>query len=316
MKNRVCELFGIRYPIVLGGMVWWSKSKLCAAVTAAGGLGLLAGGSHTPAELAEAIDEVRRRTDGPFGVNIPLIYDTAEELMRIALDKGVRIFFISAGSPKKFTGRLKAAGAKVVHVVPSSALAKKCEAAGVDAVVAEGAEGGGHLAQDEVSSMVLWPAVADAVSIPVIAAGGVADARHLVAAFALGAEGVQIGTRFIATAEAEGAQGYIDRLLAMDETGTAVTNRFGAPVRGIRNKLTDAVKEMERAGKTPAEIEAFIGHGRSRAATLDGDVEWGSMQCGQVGGLIRDRPPAAELIQRFINGYGPLVDRLKAGLPQ
>lgn len=314
--NRVCRLLGIKVPIIGGGMVWWSDAALCAAIADTGALGLLAGGSHTPEEMAASIDEVRRRTDGVFGINIPLIYRHAQQLIETGLDKGVRIFFTSAGSPKTFTRLIQDRGGVVVHVVPSAKLASKCEAAGVDAVVAEGAEGGGHLAPEPVASMVLWPAVADAVRIPVIAAGGIADARHLAAAFALGAEGIQVGTRFIASAEATGAAAYVNRLLEIDETGTAVTCRFGSPIRSIRNRLTDAINEMEKVGKTNDEILQFIGPGRARNATLDGDVEWGTMQCGQVAGLIHDRPPVADLIRRFIEDYPQVLERLERMKPK
>ncbi len=310
--NRVCEKLGIKYPIICAGMVWWSTAKLCAAAAEAGILGLLAGGSHTPEEMGRAIDQVKATTKGSFGVNIPLLYSHAEGIINVALEKGVRIFFTSAGSPKLWTRRLHDAGAVVVHVVPSAKLAKKCEEAGVDMVVAEGMEGGGHISPDEVASTVLWPAVVDTVKIPVIAAGGIADARGMAAAFALGAEAVQIGTRFIACAESEGAPAYVDRLLAMDETGTVVTGRAFEAVRGIRNKLTDAINEMERAGKPKEEILAFIGAGRSRAATVDGDVEWGSMQCGQVAGLVHDRPPLAEIVRRIVSDYQRVAQRVAA----
>ncbi|HPM78298.1 MAG TPA: nitronate monooxygenase [bacterium] len=316
MKNRICELLGIRYPIIGAGMVWWSDAALCAAIADAGCLGLLAGGSHTPAQLAEAIDRVHAATDGVFGVNIPLLYSHAQPLIETAVDKGVRIFFTSAGSPKKFTDYLHEHGCIVVHVVPSTKLAVKCAAAGVDAVVAEGCEGGGHLSPDEVASMVLWPAVADAVNIPVIAAGGIADARAMVAAFALGADAIQVGTRFIASAEATGSSAYIERLLAIDETGTEVTGRAFGAVRGIANELTAAIGEMERAGKSPAEILAFIGSGRARAATLDDDVAWGSMQCGQVAGLVHDRPPVLELVRRFVEEYPRVCERVLAMDPR
>jgi len=308
--NRVCEMLGLKYPIICAGMVWWSTAKLCTAAAEAGILGLLAGGSHTAEEMGRAIDQVRARTGGAFGVNIPLLYSHAEGIINVALEKGVKIFFTSAGSPKLWTKRLHDAGAIVVHVVPSAKLAKKCEDAGVDAVVAEGMEGGGHISPDEVASTVLWPAVADAVKIPIIAAGGIADARGMAAAFALGAEAVQIGTRFIACAESEGAASYVERLLAIDETGTAVTGRGFEGVRGIRNKLTDAILEMERAGKSKDEILAFIGAGRSRAATLDGDVDWGSMQCGQVAGLVHDRPPLAEIVRRIVDDYRRIAERV------
>ncbi|HPQ71688.1 MAG TPA: nitronate monooxygenase [bacterium] len=310
MKNRICELLGIRYPIIGAGMVWWSNARLCAAIADTGCLGLLAGGSHTPEQLAEAIDQVRAATDGVFGVNIPLLYSHAQQLIETAVEKGVRIFFTSAGSPKKFTDYLHEHGCVVVHVVPSTKLAVKCAAAGVDALVAEGCEGGGHLSPDEVASMVLWPAVADAVDIPVIAAGGIADARAMVAAFALGADAVQVGTRFIASAEADGSEEYIQRLLTIDETGTEVTGRAFGAVRGIANELTAAIREMERAGKSSEEILAFVGAGRARAATLDDDVDWGSMQCGQVAGLVHDRPPVLDLVRRFVEEYPRVCERV------
>ncbi|MDP8223649.1 MAG: DUF561 domain-containing protein [Candidatus Lernaella stagnicola] len=309
--NRVCELFGIKYPIIGAGMVWWSNADLCAAVAETGCLGLLAGGSHTPSGMEAAIQEVRRRTDGVFGINIPLLYPHAEEIVRLGLDMGVKIFFTSAGSPKKLTGLIKERGGVVAHVVPSARLAKKCEDAGVDLIVAEGAEGGGHLSPDQVASLVLWPAVTNAVSIPVIAAGGIADARAMVAAFAMGCEGIQVGTRLIASAEASGSADYIQQLLDIDETGTTFTLRFGAPVRAIKNELTAAVLQMEIEGKSVQEIESFIGVGRSHNATLNGDVAWGSMQCGQVAGLIHDRPPVAEIVRRFVEGYREVVADLE-----
>lgn len=312
MKSRICELLGIRYPIIGAGMVWWSDAGLCAAIADTGCLGLLAGGSHTPEQLSAAIDQVRAATDGVFGVNIPLLYSHAGPLIETAVKKGVRIFFTSAGSPKKFTSYLHDHGCVVVHVAPSTKLAIKCAAAGVDAVVAEGSEGGGHLSPDEVTSMVLWPAVADAVEIPVIAAGGIADARAMVAAFALGADAIQVGTRFIACREANGSAAYIERLLAIDETGTEVTGRAFGAVRGIANELTAAIREMEHAGKSSEEILAFVGSGRARSATLEDDVAWGSMQCGQVAGLVNDRPPVLDLVRRFVDEYARVGERVQA----
>lgn len=316
MKTRVTKLFDIDLPIIGGGMVWMSTAALAAAVSNAGGIGLIAAGSNTPDSLALEIDRIRELTDKPFGINVPLLYPFVGDMMDVIIDKGVKVVFTSAGSPKKFTPMLKKAGVTVVHVVPSALLAGKCEAAGVDAVVAEGSEGGGHLAFDEVSTFVLVPMVKKTVSIPVIAAGGIGVGAQIAAAFALGAEGVQIGTRFIATKECEGHINFKNAIINAGETGTTVTGKNISPIRGIKNKLTDAILEMERRGKTKEEILEFIGVGRARSASQDGDVDWGTVQCGQVAGLIDDLPTVKNLVDKMMSEAKETVELLeKSFLP-
>lgn len=301
MKTRVTELFDIELPFIGAGMVWMSTATLAAAVTNCGGLGIIAAGSFIPDTLAEEIDRARTLTDGPIGVNVPMLYPAAGELVDVAIEKKVKTVFTSAGSPKKFTSQIKEAGIRAVHVVPNAMLAAKCQAAGVDAVVAEGSEGGGHIAFDEVSTMVLTPAVKKAVDIPVIAAGGIGTGKQMAAAFILGAEGVQVGTRLIATAQCEGHINFKNAIIESTETGTVVTGKYIAPVRGIRNKLTQAVNEMEAQCSSKNEILEFIGGGRSMKASVQGDVEWGTVQAGQISGLINDIPNVEDLVRQMFD---------------
>lgn len=300
MKTRVTELFGIDLPIICGGMVWISSSKLVAAVSNAGGLGLLAGGSCTPETIARQIDSTRELTDKPFGVNIPIMNPMSLDIVKVILDKEVKIVFTSAGSPKKFTPMLQEAGVKVAHVVPSSILAKKCEAAGVDAIVAEGSEGGGHIAYDEVNTMVLTAKVCNEVSLPVISAGGIATGKQMAAAFTLGAHAVQMGTRFIATDECEGHENFKKAIVQALETGTVVTGKTFEPVRGIKNQLTDTIQKMEADGKSVNDILNFIGFGRSRDAGVEGDVTWGTVQAGQVSGLVNEILPVQTVMDQMM----------------
>lgn len=308
MKTRVTELFGIDLPIVGGGMVWMSTAPLVAAVSNAGGIGLLAGGSCFAEDLARQIDRTRDLTDKPFGVNIPVIWPPSQELVDVVLDKGVKVVFTSAGSPKRFTPALKQAGVTVVHVVPNTLLALKCQEAGVDAVVAEGSEGGGHIAFDEVSTMVLVPSVRKAVDVPVIAAGGIGTGAQMAAAMALGAEGVQIGTRFIATTECEGHINFKQAICDAMDTGTVVTGRKIAPVRNLRNELTDAIVRMEEEGKSREEIIEFIGLGRSHSASLEGDVVWGTVQAGQVAGIINQIKPVQAVFDEMMAEAKKAID--------
>ncbi len=300
MKTRVTELFGIDLPIIGGGMVWLSTAKLAAAVSEAGGIGLLAGGSNSGATLAEQIDRTRELTDKPFGVNIPIQWPPSAEIVDVVIEKDVKVVFTSAGSPKRFTSILKEAGITVVHVVPSSLLAKKCEDAGVDAVVAEGSEGGGHLAMDEVNTMVLVPLCREAISIPLIAAGGIGTGAQMTAAFALGAEAVQIGTRFIAAKECEGHENFKNAVVNAGENDTVVSGRSIGPLRNIKNQLTAEIQKMEMEGKSANEILNYVGFGRASKASLEGDVEWGTVQAGQVAGLIREILPVKTIIDRIM----------------
>lgn len=287
-----------------------TTAKLVAAVSNAGGLGLISGGNNSPESLVKEIDRTREMTDKPFGVNVPLIWPPAPDLLDVIIEKGVKIVFTSAGSPKKFTPKLREAGITVTHVVPNAALAKKCQAAGVDAIVVEGSEGGGHVAFDEVSTMVLVPAARKVVDIPLIAAGGIGTGAQMAAAFALGAEAVQIGTRFIATEECEGHINFKKAILNASETGTVITGRNLSPVRNIRNKLTDRIFQMEKDGKSTGEILDFIGFGRSERASVEGDAEWGTVQAGQVSGLIDQIIPVQAFLDELINEAKKVTESL------
>jgi len=315
MKTKVTELFGIEHPVVQGGMVWFATHELVSAVSEAGGLGLLAAGSLEPDELAREIELVRERTEKPFGVNVPLINPLASDLIDVVLDRGVGIIFTSAGSPKAFTPKLKEAGCKVVHVVASAYHAKKAADAGCDAVVAEGYEGGGHVSHDEVSTMVLTQAVCRAVGIPVIAAGGFVDGRGLAAALCLGASGVQMGTRFVASVECAGHPDYKKKILEIDERGTVVTGKSFLPVRVIKNRLAERIIEAERSGADPSKIIAdLIGEGRTRLASIEGDLEEGSVQCGQSAGLVWELVSVKEIVESTVKEAEELLKHLAISL--
>ncbi len=281
-------------------MVWIARSELAAAVSEAGGLGLIGAGSMTPEELPLEIEKVRERTDKPFGVNIPLANPRSEAHIKTCIDKKVSVVSTSAGSPRKYTGAFKDAGISVIHVVPSPRLAEKAAAAGVDAIVAEGYEAGGHNGFEEITTMALIPQVVDAVDTPVVAAGGIADGRGFVAALALGAAGVQIGTLFAASTESAGHPRYKEALLTVKDVGTVITGRNIGPTRCVRNKLADAIIQEEARGATPEELLEFIGGGRSRMASVEGNVEDGSLYCGQIAGLIREIKPVKEIFDQII----------------
>lgn len=299
-RTRICDLFEIEYPIISGGMVWIARSELAAAVSEAGGLGLIGAGSMTPEELPGEIDSVREKTDKPFGVNIPLANPNSEEHIRTCIEKGVKVVSTSAGSPKKYTGALQEAGVLVMQVVPSPKLAEKAAAAGVDAIAAEGFEAGGHNGFEEITTMAMIPQVVDSVDIPVVAAGGIADGRGMVAALALGADGVQIGTRFAASLECAAHPRFKEALLTVREVGTVVTGRKFGPTRCVKNSLTDAIHEEEARGATAEELLEFIGRGRARRASEDGDVEEGTVYCGQIAGLIRELKPVKVIVDELI----------------
>ncbi len=299
-NTPVTKLLRIRYPIIQGGMVWNSGARLAAAVSRAGGLGLIGAGSMDPDTLAAQIDKARELTDAPIGVNLPLFYKYAEEDLQVILDKQVPVVFTSAGSPKKTTPILKEAGALVFHVVSTPQLAVKCEQAGVDGVVAEGFEAGGHNGRDELTTMVLVPQVVAAVSIPVVAAGGIATGAQMAAALALGASAVQVGTRFAATQEASGHPGFKQALVTAGPTDTFLTIKKGIPVRLIDNAFRRRIMEAEARGADRDEIVAMIGAGRERLGMFDGDVDEGELEAGQVVGMIHDIVPAAQVLERMI----------------
>lgn len=310
MKNRVCELLGVRFPIVQGGMVWVSGAKLAAAVSNAGGLGLIGAGSMKPKLLRQHIRKARTLTKFPFGVNIPIFSKYAEEQVKLAVDEGISIFFMSAGSPKRFTPALKAAGCTVVHVASTPTLARKCQSAGVDAVVVEGFEAGGHNGREELTTFVLVPQARDRVDIPLIAAGGIGDGRGIAAAFALGAEGVQIGTRFAATVESSASDSYKQKLVSSGDTETLLMLKSLMPVRLIQNSLTEKLYKLEASCATPAELEAELGPGAAKRAIFDGEVDTGEVEAGEISGMIRDIPTVAELMHRLVLEASGSLSRL------
>lgn len=310
-RTELCDLLGIEYPILQGGMVWVSYSELCAEVSEAGGLGILAGGSMTADELREEIRLVKGRIGKPFGVNIPIVKPDSESLVNVAIEEGVDIISTSAGNSKRFTQKIHDAGLKVIHVSPSPQLASKAAEAGVDAIVAEGIEAGGHDGFEEITTMALVPQVVETVDIPVIAAGGIADSRGFVAALSLGAKGVQIGTRFAATREAQGHPDFKNAILDAGPTGTVLTGRGFGPTRCIRNRLADQILDAERGGASPKELLEMIGSGRSRRATQDGDVEEGTIYCGQIAGMIAELKGAREVITEIIEGARALIRKLE-----
>ncbi len=302
-RSSITSLFGIRLPIVQAGMVYVSGGKLAAAAAEAGALGLIGAGSMEPELLRHHIKKARSLTKKPIGINLPLLYSKVQEQADIALAEGIKIFFTSAGSPKTWTPYLKDKGATVVHVTSSPELAQKCEAAGVDAVVAEGFEAGGHNGRDEITTMVLIPQVVDAVKIPVIAAGGIADGRGIAAALALGAQGVQIGTRFAATVESSAHDNFKRAITSLTPGGTMLTMKSLVPVRLIKNKFFDQVAALEARGASKEEIAALLGKGRARRGMLEGDMDEGELEIGQVGALVRDVPTVAALVARLEQEY-------------
>lgn len=310
MTNKVCELFGIKYPIIQGGMVWVSGAKLAAAVSNAGGLGLIGAGSMKPDLLREHIKKAKTLTDKPFGVNIPIFSKYSEEQVRVSLEEGVKIFFMSAGSPKKYTSYLKEKGCIVVHVTSTATLAKKCEDAGVDAVVVEGFEAGGHNGRDELTTFVLIPQTKKLVKIPVIAAGGIATGEGIAAAFALGADGVQIGTRFAATVESSAHENYKKALVNAKDTDTMLYLKSIIPVRLVKNSLTLKIEELEKRCADVEELKKIIGEHAAKRGIFDGDVENGEIEAGQIAGLIEDIPAVSEVFQNLIKEYKETVGRL------
>ncbi len=310
-NNRVAALFGIRYPVISGGMVWCSGWRLAAAVSEAGGLGLIGSGSMTPELLREHIRKCRNATDKPFGVNVPLMYRYAEQIMRVIADEGVPVVFTSAGNPKTWTDFLHGAGCRVAHVVSSSRFALKSRDAGVDAVVAEGFEAGGHNGREETATMALVPQVRSAIDIPLIAAGGIATGAGMAAAFALGAEGVQMGTRFALTQESSASDGFKRLCIELDEGGTMLSLKKLSPTRLVKNGFFERVAEAESRGATAEELSELLGRGRSRLGIFEGDLSEGELEIGQIASFIRDLPTAGEAVERIVGEYEETVRTLK-----
>ncbi len=301
--SPLAHLLGCRYPIVAGGMAWCSGAKLAAAVSAAGGLGLIGGASMDADLFRRHIRKARQLTSRPVGVNIPLTFHQAEALAAVAIDEAVPIVFTSAGSPRRFTPEFKARGIKVFHVAPSPALACKCEAAGVDGVVVEGFEAGGHNAHEELTTLVLVPQVVDAVNIPVLAAGGIGDGRQMAAALALGADGVQIGTRFAMTQESSAHPAFKEYCAAAGSDCTRLVLKKNIPVRMMANRLRDRIEAAEAAGADREELLAILGRGRPEAGMFRGEIEEGMLEIGQVAGMLHDLPPVAAVFDRLLSEY-------------
>lgn len=301
--NRITTLFGIRYPLIQAGMIWASGWKLASAVSNAGGLGLLGAGSMYPEVLREHIQKCKAATNKPFGVNVPLLYPDIEQLMQIIVEEKVPVVFTSAGNPKTWTSFLKENGIKVVHVVSSSKFAKKAEDAGCDAVVAEGFEAGGHNGREETTTMVLVPAVCATVKIPVIAAGGIATGRQMLAAMVLGADGVQIGSRFVCTPEASSHLAFKEAIINAQEGDTQLAMKKVVPVRLLKNRFAEAIKEAELRGASEEELKNILGRARAKKGMFEGDMNEGELEIGQVSALIHDIKPAGEVVEEIINEF-------------
>lgn len=306
-KNRVTQLFGIDYPIIQAGMIWASGWRLASAVSNAGGLGILGSGSMYPDVLREHIQKCKTATNRPFGVNVPLLYPDISKHIQVILEEDVKIVFTSAGNPKIWTGILKEKGITVVHVVSSSKFAKKSEEAGCDAVVAEGFEAGGHNGREETTTMVLIPAVADAVKIPVIAAGGIADGRQMLAAMVLGAEGIQMGSRFVASEEASSHINFKNIVINSGEGDTQLTMKQLTPVRLMKNEFFKQVQEAEQRGATVEELNRLLGRARAKKGMFEGDLNEGELEIGQVSALLEGILPAGDIVKKV---WGEFMDGL------
>ena len=308
--NRICALFNIQYPIIQGGMVWCSGWRLAAAVSNAGGLGLLGAGSMHPEVLREHIRKCQAATQKPFGVNVPLMYPEIESLMQIIIDEGVKIVFTSAGNPKTWTARLQAAGIKVAHVVSSAKFAAKCEEAGVDAIVAEGFEAGGHNGREETTTLCLIPAVRKATTLPLMAAGGIATGEGLLAAMALGAEGAQIGTRFALTKESSAHENFKQLCLNLKEGDTKLLLKKLSPTRLVKGDFTTAVEEAEARGASVEELRELLGKGRAKKGIFEGDLQNGELEIGQIASLFHEEQSVAEVMEEIVHAFEAAKQRM------
>ncbi len=303
MNTKITNLFNIKYPIIQAGMVWASGWRLASAVSNAGGLGLIGAGSMYPDILLEHIQKCKEATDKPFGVNVPMLYPNIEEIMKIIVDEDVKIVFTSAGNPKTWTSFLKEKGITVVHVVSSVKFALKAQEAGVDAVVAEGFEAGGHNGRDETTTFTLIPMVKEKINIPLIAAGGIATGRSMLAAMVLGADGVQIGSRFVASNEASSHINFKQKVVESQEGDTQLTLKELAPVRLLKNKFYDEVQELYKQNPTTEQLKELLGRARAKRGMFEGDLEDGELEIGQVAGLIHEIKPAAEIVVEIVSGF-------------
>lgn len=308
--NRICSLFGIKYPVVQGGMVWCSGWKLASAVSNAGGLGLIGAGSMRPDVLLEHIQKCKKATSKPFGVNVPLLYPEIEKLMDIIVAEDVKIVFTSAGNPAKWTPFLKEKGIKVAHVIANTKFALKCAESKVDAIVAEGFEAGGHNGREETTTMVLVPHVKSVVDLPLIAAGGIGSGRAMLASFALGAEGVQIGSRFAATAESSAHIGFKNMVTQALEGDTMLTLKKLTPVRLLKNKFFEQVQEAQLRGASAEELKALLGRGRSKLGMSEGNLDDGELEIGQVSAMISRIQTVNEVMDEIISEFNTLKNNI------
>ena len=301
--NKITQLFKIKYPIIQGGMIWNSGYKLASAVSNAGGLGLIGAGSMYPEVLREHIQKCKKATDKPFGVNVPMLYPNIEEIMKIIVEEGVKVVFTSAGNPKTWTSFLKEKGITVVHVVSSSVFALKAQDAGVDAVVAEGFEAGGHNGREETTTFTLIPMVKEKITIPLIAAGGIATGNGMLAAMVLGADGVQVGSRFAASIESSSHDNFKQTIVDLQEGGTQLTLKELAPVRLVKNKFYDEVQSLYQKGTSKEELVTLLGRGRAKKGMFEGDLMEGELEIGQIAGLIHDIKSVEEIIAEMISDF-------------
>ena len=306
MKNRITSLFGIKQPVIQGGMIWVSGYKLASAVSNAGGLGLIGAGSMYPEVLREHIQKCKKATNKPFGVNVPMLYPDIQKIMDIIIEEGVQIVFTSAGNPKTWTHFLKDNGITVVHVVSSVKFALKAEAAGVDAVVCEGFEAGGHNGREETTTFALIPMVKEHVKIPIIAAGGIGSGRGMLAAMVLGADGVQIGSRFAATDESSAHQNFKNTIIAVKEGDTELTLKELAPVRLVKNKFYNELQDLYKTKPTITALKEFLGRARAKKGMFEGDLDNGELEIGQIAGLVNEIKPAKIVLNEIIDEFNKM----------
>ncbi|WP_461632896.1 NAD(P)H-dependent flavin oxidoreductase [Labilibaculum euxinus] len=312
MTNRITSLFNIKYPIIQGGMVWCSGWKLATAVSNAGGLGLIGAGSMHPDTFQEHIRKAKTATNKPFGVNVPLLYPEMDKIMNIIVKEGVKIVFTSAGSPKKWTPFLKEHDITVVHVVSSALFAKKCEEAGVDAVVAEGFEAGGHNGREETTTMTLIPSVRKAIQLPLIAAGGIGSGESMLSAMILGADGVQMGTRFAISEESSAHENFKKSVLELGEGGTKLALKKLAPTRLAKNNFFNQVNEAECRGASPEEMKEILGKGRAKSGMFEGNLDEGELEIGQISALITKIQTVSEIISQIEQEYQESLAQLQS----
>ena len=311
MHNRICRLFGIQYPIIQGGMIWCSGWRLASAVSNAGGLGLIGAGSMYPDVLQQHIQKAKAATNKPFGVNLPLLYPDIEELIQIIIDEGVKIVFTSAGNPKTWTKHLQEHGIKVAHVIASAKFAAKCDAAGVDAIVAEGFEAGGHNGREETTTLSLIPLVRRVSILPLIAAGGVSSGRSMLATMVLGADAVQLGSRFVASQESSAHANFKQAVLETKEGETRLSLKQLTPVRLIRNEFCNRLEQSELSGISRADLEQLLGKGRAKKGMFEGDVQEGELEIGQASALIDELKSARAIVDDIMLEYKVAKEQIK-----